>query len=175
MATRFRGRGSSPATAAGAYGALGVDARLGSGTGVLVSEDLSALTGGGELPAGERSISCGEENSRILAATPLVGEGVWPRRTPKAGDMSPIVFVAPPRILIRFTLGLTGGGISPVIVGLALSLSVKLRLEIPEMWPPLENPLWENPRPPPEKPRPPPPPLNKPPPGPDIGVEMLLQ
>jgi hypothetical protein len=28
MATRFRGRGSSPATAAGAYGALGVDARL---------------------------------------------------------------------------------------------------------------------------------------------------
>ena len=28
MATRFRGRGSSPATAGGAYGALGVDARL---------------------------------------------------------------------------------------------------------------------------------------------------
>jgi hypothetical protein len=73
---------------------------------VLVSEDLSALTGGGELPAGERSISWGEENSSILAATPLVGEGVWPRRTPKAGDMSPIVFVAPPRFLIRFTLGL---------------------------------------------------------------------
>ncbi len=28
MATRFKGRGSSPAKAAGAYGALGVDARL---------------------------------------------------------------------------------------------------------------------------------------------------
>jgi hypothetical protein len=88
------------------YPQLGRKSHLGSGTGVLVSEDLSALTGGGELPAGERSINCGEENSSILAATPLVGEGVWPRRTPKAGDMSPIVFVAPPRFLIRFTLGL---------------------------------------------------------------------
>jgi hypothetical protein len=83
---------------------------LGRSKGVLVREDLSALTGGGELSAGDSSISCGEENSRILAATPLVGDGVCQASTPKDGKMSQQeVVVGPPppaRFLIRFNFGL---------------------------------------------------------------------
>ena len=75
---------------------------------MLVSEDLMTLTGGGEAPsAGESSISCGDENSRILAATPLAGEGLSPTSMPKAGDMSPAVLERPPpKFRIRFNLGL---------------------------------------------------------------------
>ena len=93
---------------------------LARGTGVLVSEDFKARTGGGELllllptfAGEERSISWGEENSRILAATPLKGEGFCWKRRPKAGDDSlppppagsrPVI--TPPRLRIRFTFGL---------------------------------------------------------------------
>merc|ERR1719319_1803089 len=86
----------------------------------------------------ESSMTCGEENSRSLAATPA-GEGVA-ARVPKLGEKA---LTGPPLVACRRALGLRGGGMKEVSLycgteGLSVLVSaVMLRLEMPESGAPM--------------------------------------